>query len=80
VDSFERLHIETTASLPRRSWAGLYRGSLGEFLWSLEAFNSPRVVVAVAAVAAVAAVVVGDYFVAKVSQIDGRCAILQKKY
>ena len=61
----------------QRSWAGLYRGSLGEFLWSSEAFNSPRVVVAVAAVAAV---VVGDYFVFKVSQINGRCAILQKKY
>ena len=43
-----------------------------------EAFNSPRVAVVVVAVAAVAAVAVGDYFASEVSQIDGRCAILQK--
>ena len=45
-----------------------------------EAFNSPRVAVAVVGVAAVAAVAVGDYFASKVSQFDGRCAILKKKY
>ena len=53
---------------------------MGDLLYTSEAFNSPRVVVTVAAVAAVAAVAVGDYFVFKVNQIDGRCAILLKKY